>query len=163
MQLWRIRENVRNTKKNSRASRELKNTACLQSCKSSKEGWRMKAKPKKILYFDTDKKDYMVEMDNHWYYLVRLNAREISVFRQPYSYLNHQPYIIVPQKTSDIPLEIRRAIAEGLKTFPWRYAIGNDKLYYPPDGFKEDMENYYWKVHEERLKKNPGVPFNLDE
>ena len=34
----------------------------------------MKAKPKR-LYFDTDKKDYMVEMDNHWYYLVRLNAR----------------------------------------------------------------------------------------
>ena len=123
----------------------------------------MKAKPKKILYFDTDKKDYMVEMDNHWYYLVRLNAREISVFRQPYSYLNHITYVIVPKKTTDIPLKKRKAIAEGLKTFPWRYAIGNDKLYYPPDGFKEDMENYYWKVHEERLKKNPGVPFNLDE
>ena len=123
----------------------------------------MEAKPKKILYYDSGKKDYMLEMDNHWFYLVRLKARQISVFRQPYSYVNHQPYIIVPRKTSDIPLKIRKAIAEGLKTFPWRYVIGNDKLRFPPDGFKESMKNYFWETHKEMLAEDPSVPFNLDE
>ena len=58
----------------------------------------MKAKPNKILFYTSDGDDYMVEMDNHWYYLVRLFFREIRVFRQPYSYLNHITYVIVPKK-----------------------------------------------------------------
>ena len=64
----------------------------------------MKAKPKRILFYDSDKTDYMVEMDNHWYYLVMLGAKRILVYEQPLSYVNHQPYIEVPKKTSDIPL-----------------------------------------------------------
>jgi hypothetical protein len=123
----------------------------------------MEAKPKKILFYTSDGDDYMVEMDNHWYYLVRLFFREIRVFRQPYSYLNHITYVIVPKKTTDIPLKKRKAIAEGLKTFPGKYAIGSDKRRFPPDGFKEDLKNKVWEYHKETMVNSPGVPFNLDE
>ena len=57
----------------------------------------------------------MVEMDNHWYYLVRLFFREIRVFRQPYSYLNHITYVIVPKKTTDIPLEKKKSHSGGIE------------------------------------------------
>ena len=109
----------------------------------------MKAKPKRILFYDSDKTDYMVEMDNHWYYLVMLGAKRILVYEQPLSYVNHQPYIEVPKKTSDIPLEVRKNLLEGIKTFP--YHVGLPAIL---DGkFNENFSNP-WLAMGRKISKN---------
>lgn len=121
----------------------------------------MKAKPKRILCYDGN--DYMLEMDNHQYYLVQLDHRKIIIFRQPYSYVNHNAYVTVPKNASDIPLEIRKSIAKGLKTFPWKYAFEMDNFISPANGFPEDRKNFFWERHKKYLEKPQGAPFNLDE
>lgn len=93
----------------------------------------MKAKPTRLLYYYPGKYDaqYMLEMDNGWYYLASPKQNTAYVFNQPLSLPSFYMGATWPKSSDELSPETKKEILDTIKT-----GNGKEAAVYRQDGQK---------------------------
>lgn len=116
----------------------------------------MKAKPTRLLYYYPGKYDaqYMLEMDNGWYYLAFPKQNTAYVFNQPLSLPSFYMGATWPKSSDELSPETKKEILDTIKNGKWERGSGIS-----PRWTEDDENTWPKRNHIDIHKEIPGVKF----